>query len=114
MPWQHAVPDVAYNHVLNVVYSAEKVVLLTCRWGVGAGKGSGKVYASLFAMSFVIPCSTMANWAIGRKTYYTGSFTISLRLQPWRSDLTPSEPNLRTLGRCLCRILGVRSPLPAA
>ena len=78
MPWQYVVPDVpAYNHVLNVVYSAEKVVLLTCllgAWSASQGEWK-KVYASLFAMSFCYSGgSALANWAIGRKTYYTGSF----------------------------------------
>jgi signal transduction histidine kinase len=78
MPWQYVVPDVpAYNHVLNVVYSAEKLVLLACLLGAwSASKGAWKkVYASLFAMSFCYSGgSALANWAIGRKTYYTGSF----------------------------------------
>jgi signal transduction histidine kinase len=78
MPWQYVVPDVAaYNSHLNAVYLAEKVVLLTAllgSWRASKGKWR-RVYASLFAMSFCYSgASTLANWAIARKTYYTGSF----------------------------------------
>jgi len=78
MPWQYVVPDVpAYNRYLNDVYVAEKLVLLTALLGSwSASKGEWRrVYASLFAMSFCYSgASTLANWAIARKTYYTGSF----------------------------------------
>ena len=78
MPWQYVVPDVpAYNRYLSDVYVAEKLVLLTALLGSwGASKGEWRrVYASLFAMSFCYSAaSTLANWAIARKTYYTGSF----------------------------------------
>jgi len=77
MPWQYVVPDVpAYNRHLNDVYLAEKLVLLTGLLGSwSASKGEWrKVYAWLFAMSFCYSgASTLANWAIGRKIYYTGS-----------------------------------------
>ncbi len=77
MPWQYVVPDVpAYNRHLNDVYMAEKLVLLTGLLGSwSASKGEWrKVYARLFAMSFCYSgASTLANWAIGRKIYYTGS-----------------------------------------
>ena len=77
MPWQYVVPDVpAYNRHLNDVYLAEKLVLLTGLLGSwSASKGEWrKVYAWLFVMSFCYSgASTLANWAIGRKIYYTGS-----------------------------------------
>ncbi len=77
MPWQYVVPDVpAYNRHLNDVYLAEKLVLLTGLLGSwSASKGEWRrVYAWLFAMSFCYSgASTLANWAIGRKIYYTGS-----------------------------------------
>jgi signal transduction histidine kinase len=78
MPWQYVVPDLtAYNRNLNDVYSAEKVALLTglmVSWGVSKGAWK-KVFASLFAMSFCYSgTSALANWAIARRTYYTGSF----------------------------------------
>ena len=77
MPWQYVVPDVpAYNRNLNDVYLAEKLVLLA---GLLAcfftSKGQWrKLYASLFAMSLCYSASsTLANWAIARKAYYSGS-----------------------------------------
>jgi hypothetical protein len=77
IPWQYVVPDVAaYNHNLDAAYNAEKVVVLVglagcwmsskCHWS--------KLYASLFAVSITYAAgSTLANWAIERKTYYSGS-----------------------------------------
>lgn len=78
MPWQYVVPDLtAYNRNLNDVYSTEKVALLTglmVSWSVSKGAWK-KVFASLFAMSLCYSGgSALANWAIGRRTYYTGSF----------------------------------------
>jgi signal transduction histidine kinase len=78
MPWQYVVPDVAaYNRNLNDVYGAEKAVfllgLLVC-WLRSKG-GWRRLYASLFGMSVCYSAaSTLANWAIGRRTYYSGSF----------------------------------------
>jgi signal transduction histidine kinase len=72
------VPDVtAYNRNLNDVYSVEKLALLTgfmVSWS--ASKGAWKrVFASLFAMSLCYSGgSVLANLAIARRTYYTGSF----------------------------------------
>src|SRR5215467_14021269 len=78
MPWQYVVPEVtAYNRNLNGVYSAEKLVLLTGFLGSwSASRGAWrKVFASLFVMSLCYSGgSALANWAIGRNTYYTGSF----------------------------------------
>ncbi len=77
MPWQYAVPNVAsYNHNLNAVYSAEKIALLTglivC---LIVSKGAWrKLYASLFGMSICYSASSaIANWAIDRRVYYSGS-----------------------------------------
>jgi signal transduction histidine kinase len=78
MPWQYVVPDVtAYNRNLNDVYSVEKLALLTgfmVSWS--ASKGTWRsVFASLFAMSLCYSGgSALANSAIARRTYYTGSF----------------------------------------
>ena len=78
MPWQYAVPDIAaYNRNLNEVYSAEKLAflaaLLVCC--VTSKKAWRKLYASLFAMSFCYSASsTFANWALARRTYYSGCF----------------------------------------
>lgn len=78
MPWQYVVADItAYNRNLNNVYSAEKLVLLAgflvC-WIASKGAWK-KVFGSLFAMSFCYSgASALANSAIARRTYYTGSF----------------------------------------
>jgi signal transduction histidine kinase len=77
MPWQYVVPDIPnYNSNLNNVYMAEKLAfllgLLAC-WLTTKGQWR-KLYASLFAMSLCYSAgSTLANWAIARKTYYSGS-----------------------------------------
>jgi len=78
MPWQYAVPDVAaYNRNLNGVYNAEKLVFLAgllvcCATSKGAWR---RLYAGLFAMAGCYSAaSTVANWAIARGTYYSGSF----------------------------------------
>jgi signal transduction histidine kinase len=77
MPWQYVVPDVpAYNRNLNAVYLVEKFALLAglvASWM--ASKGHWKnLYAGLFGMSLCYASgSTVANWAIGRKLYYSGS-----------------------------------------
>jgi signal transduction histidine kinase len=77
IPWQYVVPDVlTYNFNLNSVYLAEKVALLV---GLFACWVSSKhqwrsLYASLFGMSLCYSASsTVANWAIARKAYYSGS-----------------------------------------
>jgi len=77
MPWQYVVPDVAaYNRNLNSVYFAEKLVFLAgllCYLLMSKGRWR-RFYASMFAMSVCYAASsTIANWAIARKTYYSGS-----------------------------------------
>jgi signal transduction histidine kinase len=78
MPWQYGVADVvAYNRNLNHLYSGEKLVLLAGllgSWSVSKGEWK-KVFASLLGMSLLYSgASALANLAIARKTYYTGSF----------------------------------------
>lgn len=77
MPWQYVVPDVpAYDRNLNLLYVAEKVVLLVgllACW-ITSKTEWRKLYAALFGMSFCYSSgSTIANWAIARKHYYSGS-----------------------------------------
>ncbi len=77
MPWQYVVPDVAaYNRNLNDVYVAEKLALLAgliACWITSKGQWR-KLYAALFGMNLCYSASsTVANWAIGRKSYYSGS-----------------------------------------
>jgi signal transduction histidine kinase len=92
MPWQYVVPDIpAYNRNLNWVYVAEKVFLLggllLC-WFVSKGEWR-KLYASLFGMNLCYALSsTLCNWAIARKAYYTGSLydiplVISMAWPTW-------------------------------
>jgi signal transduction histidine kinase len=77
MPWQYVVPDIAnYNRNLNNLYAAEKLAfllgLVAC-WLTSKDQWR-KLYASLLWMSVLYSAgSAMANWAIARKTYYSGS-----------------------------------------
>src|SRR5215831_13361667 len=77
MPWQYVMPDIAnYNRNLNNLYAAEKLAfllgLLAC-WLTGKGQWR-KLYAWLLWMSALYSAgSAVANWAIARKTYYSGS-----------------------------------------
>jgi len=77
MPWQYVVPDIAnYNRNLNNLYGAEKLAflfgLLAC-WLTSKGQWR-KLYAWLLWISVLYSAgSAMANWAIARKSYYSGS-----------------------------------------
>ncbi|HTS04776.1 MAG TPA: histidine kinase dimerization/phospho-acceptor domain-containing protein [Candidatus Eisenbacteria bacterium] len=77
MPWQYVVASIQkYNRNLNNLYSAEKIVLLlgllAC-WLTTNGKWR-KLYQSLFWMTISYSAgSTLANWAIQRNAYYSGS-----------------------------------------
>ena len=77
MPWQYVVANIQkYNRNLNDLYSAEKLVLLlgllAC-WLTTKGKWR-RLYRSLFWMTALYSAgSTLANWAIQRDTYYSGS-----------------------------------------
>jgi signal transduction histidine kinase len=77
MPWQYVVPDApAYARDLNNVYAVEKLVLLAGLVAsyITSKGGWKKVFAALFCMSFCYSASsTIANWALARKTYYSGS-----------------------------------------
>ncbi len=77
IPWQYVVPDIpAYNSDLNSLYLIEKLVFLGTLFLAWLGsKGGWKIfYANLFGASFIYAAgSHLANWAIGRHTYYTGS-----------------------------------------
>lgn len=77
IPWQYVVADVpAYDRNLNAVYSAEKLAFLTglvvC-WATSKGTWRN-LYASLFALNLCYGVgSNLANWAIARRLYYSGS-----------------------------------------
>ena len=77
IPWQYVVADIeSYNRHLNAVYSSEEVVFLIaliacCILSKGAWR---KLYAGLFGMSLCYASSsTVCNWAIAHKVYYSGS-----------------------------------------
>lgn len=78
IPWQYVEANVdAYNRNLGLVYLVEKSAflagLLAC-WVMSKGRWR-KLYASLFGMMLsYVASSTLANWAITRGVYYTGSF----------------------------------------
>jgi signal transduction histidine kinase len=77
IPWQYVVADIAaYNRHLNAVYVAEEIAfligLIAC-WITSKGYWRS-LYANLFGMSICYASSsTVMNWAIGRKLYYSGS-----------------------------------------
>ena len=77
IPWQYVVADTAaYNRHLNALYVAEEIAfligLIAC-WITSKGYWR-KLYANLFGMSLCYASSsTVMNWAIGRKLYYSGS-----------------------------------------
>jgi signal transduction histidine kinase len=77
IPWQYVVADVpAYNRHLNAVYVTEEIAfllgLIAC-WMTSKGRWR-ILYGSLFGMSVgYAASSTVMNWAIGRKVYYSGS-----------------------------------------
>lgn len=77
MPWQYAVPDLAiYGRNLNAVYLAEKVAFLAALVACWiSSKGHWRIfYASLFGASLTYAASSyVANWAIARNAYYSGS-----------------------------------------
>jgi signal transduction histidine kinase len=78
IPWQYVVPDVtAYNRNLNNAYTVEKFAFLlglAACW-IGTKGYWRRLYLSLFAMSLTYSASSLlANWAIARRAYYSGSF----------------------------------------
>ena len=78
IPWQYVVADVvAYNRNLNSLYLIEKAAFLSALFLCWLGsKGGWKTfYASLFGACFTYAAgSHIANWAINRHVYYSGSF----------------------------------------
>jgi signal transduction histidine kinase len=77
IPWQYVLPDpAAYNRNLNAIYLVEKIVFLTtllASWVASKGHWR-KLYASLFGVGLTYATSSyLANWAIARNVYYSGS-----------------------------------------
>jgi signal transduction histidine kinase len=77
MPWQYVVPNVAiYNHNLDTLYSTEKLVMLAGLVGcILTSKGEWrKLYSALLGMTVCYSISsTLADLAIHRNAYYSGS-----------------------------------------
>ena len=77
IPWQYVLANVAaYNNNLNQLYLIEKIAFLAALAGSWLrSKGRWKnVYASLFGASLTYAASShLANWAISRHAYYSGS-----------------------------------------
>jgi len=107
IPWQYVEPNVAaYNRNLNAVYLTEKVVFLaglaTC-WYRSRGAWK-KLYGSLFGMSFCYSASSaLANWAIARNVYYSGSLydvplAVAMAWLTWiglRAEVSEPQPDAR-------------------
>lgn len=77
IPWQYVVPDPGpYGNNLNLLYLTEKVAFLgtlVVVW-LGSKEGWKTFYASLFGASLIYAGSSyMANWALSRHFYYSGS-----------------------------------------
>lgn len=77
IPWQYAFTDaLTYSHNLNAVYLVEKIVFLLALAACWSGsKGEWKTfYANFFGASLMYSASSyLANWAIARNVYYSGS-----------------------------------------
>ncbi len=77
IPWQYVRTDaILYSQNLNTIYLAEKFVFLGCV-GMIYLRSHGKwrrLYAHLFGACLIYSCSSyLANWAITRNVYYSGS-----------------------------------------
>lgn len=77
IPWQYASPDrIAYNHNLNALYLVEKIVLLiglAVSW-MRSSRAWKLVYGHWFGATLLYSLSSyVANWALGKKVYYSGS-----------------------------------------
>lgn len=78
IPWQYASPDpLPYNRNLNALYLVEKLVLLTSlaySWTRSSRRWK-MVYGHWFGATLAYSLSSFAaTWAIGKRSYYTGSF----------------------------------------
>lgn len=108
IPWQYVVADeVAYNRNLNSAYLVEKIAFQTAllmAW-LGSKGGWRFFYANLFGASLTYAASSyIANWAISRNVYYSGSlYDVPLAasmawitlLALWARQKTP-DPSART------------------
>ena len=77
IPWQYVyASDDAYQHNLNSSYLVEKLALLVglaLLWSRSSGRWR-TIYAHWFGAGLLYSVSSfVANWALGRNTYYSGS-----------------------------------------
>ncbi len=77
IPWQYVIANVtAYGSNLNSLYLIEKLAFLSAlilAW-IGSKDGWRTFYASLFGASLTYAASShIANWALSRHSYYSGS-----------------------------------------
>lgn len=77
VPWQYVAPDkVPYNRNLNALYLIEKIVLLISlayAW-TRSSRAWKTVYGHWFGASLAYSLSSyIANWALGKEIYYSGS-----------------------------------------
>jgi signal transduction histidine kinase len=78
IPWQYAAPDrIPYNRNLNTLYLIEKLVLLASlaySWS-RSSRSWKSVYGHWFGATLAYSLSSFAaNWALGKQSYYSGSF----------------------------------------
>jgi signal transduction histidine kinase len=81
IPWQYVAANVpAYSHNLNSIYLIEKLAFLGALFAAWWTSTASRrilwrtLYASLFGASLTYAASSyVANWALGRNTYYSGS-----------------------------------------
>jgi signal transduction histidine kinase len=115
MPWQYVLPDLAtYNRNLNYVYAAEKSALLAglivC-WITSKGSWR-RLYGGLFGMSLCYSASsTLANWAIDRQVYYSGSLydiplVIAMTWLTW-IGVTTKEQEVDSVASKVSTVYGV-------
>ena len=108
LPWLYAYPDdLSYNHNQNVIYLTEKIVFLgglAVLW-TRSSRSWKILYGHLFGAGLVYGLSSyLANWAIEKHLYYTGSlYDIPLVLSMawfigialWAKDVPPKQETVR-------------------
>jgi signal transduction histidine kinase len=77
IPWQYVQPyEPSYDHNLNILYLTEKIAFLVALGMLWVrSEGSWRViYANWFGARLIYSFSSyVANWALARKVYYSGS-----------------------------------------
>ncbi len=119
IPWQTvSIDEATYSANFNFAYLTEKIVLLASLIVLAySGKGGWRhLYGQLLGASALYASSSyVANWAIGRKTYYSGSvYDIPLTVSiAWMAatplfaahyDLSGDKPSKPMLGIWITRV----------